>query len=218
MSDLDKVSASKRERTLLISLLISSLAPIATGVPAIISRSATQIADFLRRTAELMALFVSWWVYRKILRKVDPETGPDHLYRARMEHIANMTVVGAMACSGIAMLVVGIIRLFVYKVSGNVIMGLIIAILGLSVNAWFWWRYPTMIREEFDLVIAGQRNLYRAKVFIDIAVVIALTSVTIAPSRPITKYIDALGCIIVSFYLLYNGFDMLRKNKVAEHS
>lgn len=101
MSDLDKVSASKRERTLLISLLISSLAPIATGIPAIISRSATQIADFLRRTAELLALFVSWWVYRKIFKEADPETGPDHSYRVRMEHIANMTVVGAMACSGI---------------------------------------------------------------------------------------------------------------------
>ncbi|MCK9267678.1 MAG: cation transporter [Alkaliphilus sp.] len=218
MSDLDKASASKRERTLLISLLISSLAPIATGIPAIISRSATQIADFLRRTAELMALFVSWRVYRKIFKKTDSEIGSDRSYRARMEQIANMTVIGAMTCSGIAMFVVGVIRLFVYKVSGNVIMGLTIAILGLSVNSWFWWRYSTMIREEFDLVIAGQRNLYRAKVFVDTAVVIALTSVTIAPNHPITKYIDALGCIIVSFYLLYNGFDMLRKNKVAEHS
>lgn len=218
MSDLNKASVSKRERTLLTSLLISSLAPIATGIPAIISRSATQIADFLRRTAELIALFVSWWVYRKILKGTDSEIETDHPYRARMERIANMTVIGAMACSGIAMLVVGVSRLFVYKVSGNVIMGLIIATMGLSVNAWFWWRYSTMIREEFDLVIAGQRNLYRAKVFVDIAVVIALTSVTIAPNHPITKYIDAIGCIIVSFYLLYNGFDMLRKNKVAEHS
>ena len=218
MSDPDKALTSKRERTMLISFLISSLGPIATGIPAIMSRSATQIADFLRRTAELMALFISWWVYRKILAETEFEIEPDQSYRLRMEYIANITVVGAMVSSGIAMFVVGVIRLFIYKVSGNVIMGLVVAILGLSVNSWFWWRYSTMIREEFDPVIAGQRNLYRAKVFVDIAVVIALISVTIAPNHPATKYIDALGCIIVSFYLLYNGFNMLRKNRVTEHS
>ena len=135
-----------------------------------------------------------------------------------MRQVKKVTSKAFAMLLAVAMLVVGVSRLFVYKVSGNVIMGLIIATMGLSVNAWFWWRYSTMIREEFDLVIAGQRNLYRAKVFVDTAVVIALTSVTIAPNHPITKYIDAIGCIIVSFYLLYNGFDMLRKNKVAEHS
>lgn len=46
MTDLDRTLVSKRERTMLISFLISSAAPIVTGVTAIISRSATQIADF----------------------------------------------------------------------------------------------------------------------------------------------------------------------------
>lgn len=195
---------------MLISFLISSLAPIATGIPAIISRSATQIADFLRRTSQLLALFVAWWVYRKIHGK----KVIDGAYRARMERAANMTVFWAMIFSGLAMLLVGISRFFVYKVGGNAIMGLIVAVLGLLVNTWFWLRYSTMLKEKFDEVIAGQHKLYRAKVFVDVAVVIALAAVTIAPYHPATKYIDAVGCIIVALYLVYSGFDVVNKDKV----
>ncbi len=205
MSGSEKTPISKREKTMLTSFLISASGPIVTGITAITSRSATQIADFLRRTAELLALFTSWWVYRKLYGKT--ESDPE--YCARMENIADATVLGAMFCSGIVMLAIGISRLFVYKVSGNVILGLITATMGLLVNAWFWRRYSIMIREEFDSIVAGQQRLYRAKVFVDIAVVTALASVTIAPNHPAIRYIDALGCIIVSFYLLYNGFGII---------
>ena len=88
MTDLDRTLVSKRERTMLISFLISSAAPIVTGVTAIISRSATQIADFLRRTAELTSLFISWWVYRKLHKEAEY----DDIYRVRMERIADITV------------------------------------------------------------------------------------------------------------------------------
>jgi divalent metal cation (Fe/Co/Zn/Cd) transporter len=97
-------------------------------------------------------------------------------------------------------------------------MGLIIAILGGLTNGWFWWRYRHMIREQFDPVIAGQQKLYRAKACVDLCVVTALTSVAVAPDHPATRYIDALGCIVVAFYLLYNGVDMVRKNKAAENT
>ena len=102
------------------------------------------------------------------------------------------------------MLVVGISRLFIQN-KRSVITGLMVATLGLLVNSGFWWRYSVMIKERFDPVIAGQHKLYRAKVFVDIAVVIALASVVVMPNHSITKYVDALGCIIVSVYLLYNG-------------
>lgn len=214
MADLDKTSISKRERTMFTSFLISSFGPIATGIPAVMSRSATQIADFLRRTAELVSLFVSWWVFRKLHKEAEVDTA----YGERMEYIANMTVFGAMICSGVAMFVVGVSRLFIYRISGNVIMGLSVAVLGLLVNIWFWRRYSIMVREEFDFVIAGQLKLYRAKVFADVAVVAALTTVTIIPNHFITQYIDAFGCIIVSFYLFYSGFEIIRKNRTSEHS
>jgi divalent metal cation (Fe/Co/Zn/Cd) transporter len=214
MTDLDKNQSTKREKTMLTSLLLSAPGPIVTGIPAITSHSATQIADFLRRTAELVALFISWWVYRRLQRGI----ASDDAYRARLEQMANFAVVGAMICSGTAMLVVGVTRLFVYKANGNVIMGLIIAVLGVLTNTWFWLRYAHMARELFDPVIEGQMRLYRAKSCVDLGVVAALTSVAVAPNHPVTQYIDASGCIIVACYLLYNGVDIIRKNKVKESS
>lgn len=214
MTDLNKEQSLKREKTLLTAFLLSAPGPILTGIAAITSLSATQIADFLRRTAELIATFISWWIYHKLQQNAVT----DDTYRTRLEGIANLTVAGAMICSGFTMLVVGITRLFVFKSSGNVIMGLIIAVLGLLTNSWFWWRYHTMNQEAFNPVIAGQQRLYRAKASVDLCVVMALISVAVAPSHPLTKYIDALGCIIVAFYLLYNGICMLQKGKAGESS
>lgn len=211
MKDLDNKQSSKREKTILTSLLFSTPGPIVTGIPATTSHSATQIADFLRRTAELVALFISWWIYRKLQRGIIP----DDKYRARLEQMANLGVAGALICSGIAMLIVGVIRLFVYKASGNVTMGFIIAVLGLLTNTWFWWRYSSMIQEKFDCVIEGQRKLYRAKAYVDFCVTIALALVMIVPNHPLTQYIDDLGCIIVAIYLLYNGWNMIQKKKLT---
>lgn len=214
MKALNEYESSNREKVMLMSLVLSAPGPIVTGIPAVLSHSATQIADFLRRTSELVALFVSWWIYRKLKHSVKS----DDTYRNHMERIANLTVFGAMMCSVIAMFIVGVFRFFIYKANGNVVLGLIIAILGVITNLWFWWRYRNMIREKYNSVIAGQEKLYRAKASVDICVVSALTSVSIAPNHPVTQYIDALGCIIVAFYLLFNGIDILRKNKVAENN
>jgi len=209
MKALNEYQSSNREKVMLMSLLLSAPGPIVTGIPAILSHSATQIADFLRRTSELVALFVSWWIYRK-LKHIE---NSDDTYRIHLERIANLTVFGAMMCSGMSMFIVGVSRFFIYRANGNVVLGLIIAILGVLTNLWFWWRYRNMIREKYNSVIAGQEKLYRAKACIDICVVSALISVAVAPNHPLTQFIDALGCIIVAFYLLYNGVDMLRKNK-----
>lgn len=50
------------ERTLLASVLLSSPGPIVVGAGLLIGRSSTQLADFIRRTAELAAIVVSWAV------------------------------------------------------------------------------------------------------------------------------------------------------------
>jgi len=210
MADADRQS-SRRERTMLVALLLSAPGPIVTGIPAFTSLSATQIADFLRRTAELVALLVGWWVYRQLRRRM----GLDDPGRARLEARANGTVAGAMLCSGVAMLAVGVARLFVYEASGSVLIGLIIAVLGLLTNSWFWLRYRRMNQERFEPVVAGQQSLYRAKAAVDLCVVTALTAVTVAPGHPATRYIDAGGAMIVAGYLFINGWGLIRKGTAA---
>ena len=51
-------------RTLLASVLLSAPGPIVIGLGLLVGRSSTQIADFLRRTAELAAIVCGYVIYR----------------------------------------------------------------------------------------------------------------------------------------------------------
>lgn len=197
-----------RERTLGAALLLSAPGPLVTAIAAVTSQSATQLADCIRRTAELAATFMSWWVYRKILKNPGINAADTH----RLQRRADRTVAIAMLLSGFALLFVGIFRLFAHRESGNVVLGLIIAALGLVVNFFFWLRYRRMNREVYDPVIAAQQRLYRAKAVVDFCVVTALLAVAVAPGHPVSRYLDAIGTMAVAVYLLYQGFRALRKD------
>lgn len=82
-----------RERTLLVALLLSLWAPLATGLAVLLSRSTTQVADFVRRSAELVALVISWAVYRHLRRRCDLSAER----RARLERLATRSVAAALA-------------------------------------------------------------------------------------------------------------------------
>lgn len=206
MPALSADQAARRERTLLVALLLSLWGPLATGIAVVASRSTTQLADFIRRTVELVALFVSWWVFRHLERGREPEGAA----RDRLERIAGLSVAAAMICSGVAMLAVAASRLSAFEPGGNVHLGLAIAGLGLITNAWFWRRYTLFAREQGSPIIAAQSRLYRAKAFVDLCVIAALAAVAVAPTHPATRYVDLLGSVAVAAYLLWNGLVTLR--------
>lgn len=201
MNSLSKEQSASREKTLLTSLLLSAPGPLVTGYAMITSQSTTQLADFIRRGVELVAIFISWWVFRRLRRNV----ALGEAYQARLERASGLSTAGAMACSGIVLLVVALSRLSSYAPGGSVIMGLVIAVLGLLTNGWFWWRYTALTREQYSAVIASQQHLYRAKASVDLCVVIALAAVAIAPAHPATRYVDLLGSVMVALYLLWSG-------------
>lgn len=207
MAALSKEQTASRAKTLLTSLLLSAPGPLVTGIALATSHSTTQLADFLRRSVELVAIFISWWVFRKLNR---PPL-PDETRQARLERTAGLTTAGAMACSGAALLVVALARMSAFEPGGNVTMGLVIAILGVLTNGWFWRRYTAMTQEHYSAVIAAQAQLYRAKTTVDLCVTAALAAVAIAPAHPITRYIDIIGSIIVAIYLLWSGIRVAQK-------
>jgi Co/Zn/Cd efflux system component len=83
MNGLSKEQSSNRARTLLTALLLSAPGPLVTGIAVITSQSTTQMADFLRRSVELVAIFVSWWVFRQLHRNA-----LDEAHQARLERAA----------------------------------------------------------------------------------------------------------------------------------
>ena len=50
-------------KTLLLSVLLSSPGPLVLGIGLTVGRSSTQISDFTRRSAELLAIISSFVVY-----------------------------------------------------------------------------------------------------------------------------------------------------------
>jgi divalent metal cation (Fe/Co/Zn/Cd) transporter len=211
MVELSKEQAAGREKTLLTALLLSVWAPLATGIAVILSQSTTQVADFIRRTVELVALFVSWRVFRYLHRHSEPVT---EAQKVRLERAAGLCVAAALACSGVVMLVLAAVRMRSFQPGGNVYPGLAIALLGLVVNVWFWRRYARLNREQYNTIIDAQRQLYRAKSLVDLCVIAALLAVALQPAHSLTRYIDIVGSVVVALYLVTCGAGTARTTLV----
>ena len=192
------------ERTLLASAVFRSPGPLVIGIALFFGRSSTQLADFIRRTSELVAIIVSWIVFRTVHKSDDF----DALRKDKLERTANSCVGIAMCLSGGAMIFIAIFSPNTGK--GNVIPGLVIAILGVITNSWFWLRYRKLNHEKPDAILSAQSRLYRAKSLVDACVVIALAFVTVAPGTPASLYVDLCGSIVVALYLIMSGITTIR--------
>jgi divalent metal cation (Fe/Co/Zn/Cd) transporter len=179
------------------------------GLGLLAGGASTQLADFTRRTAELLAILVSYFVFRQLHRNGDP----DPARKASLEHTVNSVVGVAMCLSGAAMLLVALLSIGSKK--GNVIPGLIIAVLGVITNTWFWFRYKKLDREKPDAILAAQSKLYRAKSLVDTCVTIVLIVVAVDPASEAARYMDLIGSAVVAGYLLVNGVMMLRGKQAA---
>ena len=181
--------------------------PAGGGAALLEGRSATQIADFVRRTAELLALVAAFIVYR---RTADL---PQESRRAA-ERRSNRFVGAVMCLSG---LVMGLLALAAPEGDkGNVVPGLVIALLGAVANTLFWRKYARLSRESGNAILAVQSRLYRAKSLVDTVVTLALTAVLCFPGSAAAALLDRIGSAIVALYLLCCGLRTWREQADAE--
>ena len=186
-------------KTLLWSVLMSSPGPLVVGLGLLSGRSSTQIADFVRRSAELLAIIMSFVIY-KITTK---DEVCDEERKQKLERGSNIFV-GAMMCLG------GSFMVFLALMSdnadkGNVIPGLTIAVLGVIANSIFWRKYTKLNKAEPNAILKVQARLYRAKTLVDSCVTIALLSVVIMPGSIVAYWLDFIGSLIVAVYLIWCG-------------
>ena len=196
-------------RTLLLSVLMSAPGPLVVGLGLLAGRSSTQIADFVRRTAELLAIIMSFAVYRITTR----EGTCDETNRNKLERRSN-AFVGAMMCLGGSFMVL-LTLLSDGGDKGNVIPGLAIAVLGVIANTAFWVRYSRLNRQQPNAILGVQARLYRAKSLVDGCVTAALLSVVLAPQSPVSGWLDFAGSLIVALYLIRCGIQTIREAKNA---
>lgn len=187
------------KRTLLWSVIMSSPGPLVVGLGLLIGQSSTQIADFVRRSIELLAIILSFVVY--CLTTENDYT--DEEKKERLEKGTNIFVSAAMVVSGIIMILVALLSSNEEK--GNVIPGLTIALLGVIANSIFWQRYKKLANREDNTILRVQSKLYRAKTFVDCSVTVALLVVLFSSNAAVSYYFDIVGTCIVSAYLIYTG-------------
>ena len=183
------------KKTLLWSVIMSSPGPLVVGFGLFVGQSVTQIADFVRRSAELLGIIMAYIVYCF--------TSENSLRKEYLEKISNIFVGVMMCIGGTIMFILSILSENSEK--GNVIPGLVIAILGVIANTFFWRRYSRLNRDEPNAIIAVQARLYRAKSLVDICVTAALLSVLLFPGTEFAFLFDKIGSAIVALYLLWCG-------------
>lgn len=197
-------SKKSGSRTLLMSVLLSAPGPLIIGLGLLVGRSSTQIADFIRRSAELLAIIMAYVVYQ-----ITTKDGVcDEVRKAKLERLSNIFV-GAMMCVG-GTFMVALAILSDNADKGNVIPGLVIALLGVIANSIFWVKYTKLNNAEPNAILAVQARLYRAKTLVDGCVTTALLSVVIAPASQISLWLDFIGSIIVAVYLIWCGIKTIR--------
>lgn len=186
-------------KTLLMSVVMSSPGPLIVGLGLLAGKSSTQLADFVRRSSELLGIIMAYVIYR--ITSKDGEIDADR--KARLEKISNIFVGATMCIGGAIMLVLAFVSENEEK--GNVIPGLVVALLGVVANTAFFIKYTRLNRAEPNAIIEVQARLYRAKSLVDTCVSVALLSVAIAPESPVSYYLDMIGSAIVALYLLWCG-------------
>ncbi len=206
-----KTENSKKQksgsRTLLMSVLMSSPGPLVVGLGLLVGQSSTQLADFVRRSAELLAIILSYIVYT-ITNK---NNYTDIEKKARLERMSNLFVGGAMLLGGTAMIFIALFSENTEK--GNVIPGLSIAVMGVIANSLFWRKYTKLSKDTGNQILSVQACLYRAKTFVDGCVTIALATVAVFPGSQAAYYLDLIGSVIVAVYLIYCGAKTIRESR-----
>lgn len=198
-------------RTLLWSVIMSSPGPLVVGLGLLAGRSSTQVADFVRRSAELLAILMAFVTYRITTGREKAEQAVDLDRKARIECMSNRFV-GAMMCLG-GSIMLGLAFLSGQEDKGNVIPGLVIALLGVLANTIFWRKYTRLHKAEPNPILAVQARLYGAKSLVDGCVTIALLSVVIAPGTEASHYLDLIGSVVVALYLIWCGIRTIMQTR-----
>ena len=192
-------------RTLLLSVLMSTPGPVVMGLALMSGRSSTQIADFVRRSAELLGIITSYVVFRITSSGAFSEERREHWERR------SNAFVGVMMCIGGSLMAL-LSLMGGAEDKGNVIPALAIAVLGVIANTLFWRKYVRLNKAEPNAILQVQARLYRAKSLVDGCVTAALLAVVIAPASKVTAWLDLIGSVIVALYLVWCGSRTIWEN------
>ncbi|NLW71222.1 MAG: transporter [Eubacteriaceae bacterium] len=191
------------KRTLLFSVIMSAPGPLVVGLGLMMGKSTTQLADFLRRSAELLAIISSYVVYL-IANKEEYRDK-----KATLERNSNIFAGLMMCLSGGVMLFIAVFA--GNDRGGNVIPALAIALMGMIANGIFFFRYKKLSAQSANSILAVQSRLYGAKALMDICVSAVLFTIALYPLSEAAGIMDKAGSGILAGYLVWCGIRTIRE-------
>ncbi len=202
----DAVSKKSGFKTLLLSVLLSSPGPLVLGLGLTVGRSSTQISDFTRRSAELLAIIASFVVF--CITNKDENMDPKK--KRNIELSSNIFVGIIMCISGISMIVLSFVSNNEDK--GNVVPALVIALSGVIANTLFWRKYSSLYKQGGSVILEAQARLYGAKSIVDTCITLSLFMVAMFPGQKVSLYFDIIGSVLVSAYMIKSGIQTVRES------
>ena len=201
----DKLDQKSGFKTLLLSVILSSPGPLVLGIGLTVGRSSTQISDFTRRSAELLAIIASFVVYC-----ISNKDSFDQNRKREIECKSNFFVGIIMCISGLSMIILAFLSDNESK--GNVAPAFVIALFGAITNTLFWRKYTRLHNHNGNAILGVQARLYGAKSIVDVCVTLTLFVVAAMPGSRAAYYFDIVGSVLVSLYMLRSGIKTIIEN------
>lgn len=205
---MEKSYQKKRERTLFLSWTLSAWAPFAIGYSFFLSGAATLFADWFRKTIELLALFLSWFIYRKIISTKKPKK---EIYIEKLEKKSSLIVALSMLLSFFVITLNSILQIInPNSGKGDNRLGLLFAIMGSIVNCFFWIRNYSFTKEKKSQLFEAQWKLYRLKTILDFNVIIVLSAGFYIRNQIYISLIDLIGSLFIALFLLISAIKLIK--------
>lgn len=194
-----------KERLVLVAVGTTFLSLIPTAYAAIVSNSTTLFADLLRCLGEFFAIIVAWLVLRKMSRN---EVSRFNYGYGKLEQLAGVAVAAALFLTFLVSFISGLRGLISPIPVENAEFGFVFALLSVLGNAVMWISNHLSNRRDNSPITESQARLFRAKTCATLVVVLALGATLLLPGVYLTIFVDPLGSVALSLFMLWQGYTM----------
>jgi cation diffusion facilitator family transporter len=201
-------SYAKKQRTVLISLVIDFVLWVPDIVVAVLSGSIVLFADAVKCCNEIIATFFAYLTIRKMAK------GGAGAYDYGMGKLETMTSVITGGVMFVSLALVLCVALYRIAVPASIVhegarLGIILMIIGVCMNSWLWRKNYRLNQKEPSPIMDSQWRLFRAKAFSDFSVLVALIASLELSHYAWSLYIDPLSSFVIAGFLLFSGYRVI---------
>jgi cation diffusion facilitator family transporter len=177
-------------------------------VAAVLSGSIVLFADAVKCANEIIATFFAYMTIRKMAKG---GAGAYDYGMGKLETMTSIITGGVMFVSLIIVFGVALYRIAVPEglVHEGVLLGIVLMVIGVSMNSWLWLKNYRFNQREPSPIIDSQWRLFRAKAFSDFTVLVSLVASLEFSNYRGSLYIDPRASFVIASFLLFSGYRVI---------